>query len=140
MTDYDPSIADQGVLYPCHSLIIQFYVSKGIYLDMTCYNRSSDLFLGLPFNIASSALFLTIIAKITGLIPRNFHLNLGDSHIYENHYSAVLSQIERFPYKLPSLIIHKQLNTITDAETLNYTDFELIRYQCYPRISAEMVA
>jgi len=92
MTSFNPSQVQYGVLWPCHSITIQFYVQDS-YLDMFCYNRSSDVGLGLPFNIASSSLFLIIIAKLTNLEPRYFNLTLGDAHIYSNHLEISLSFI-----------------------------------------------
>lgn len=139
LTDYNPLQAENGVLYPCHSIIIQFYVSD-CFLDMFVYNRSSDLFLGLPFNIASSSLFLILIAKITKLIPRNIKISLGDCHIYEEHYEAVKKQIKRIPYKFPKLTIEKELNEIEDIENLTFTDFKLNNYLSHPIIKAPMIA
>ena len=106
---------------------------------MFCYNRSSDLFHGLPFNIASSSLFLTLIATITGLTPRNFVLSLGDSHIYESHYEVVKQQLERIPYSFPQLKINKDIKDIDDIEQMEYTDFKLYNYDCYSTIKAPMV-
>lgn len=143
MTTYNPEQAPEGVLYPCHSLCIQFYVYQEKYLDMNCYNRSSDLFLGLPFNIASSALFLSIIAKCTDLIPRKLYLTLGDVHIYKSHKSSVKEQLstDRTPlYQYPTLNILKNISTITDIEKLQYEDFELLNYKSYSPIKAEMIA
>ena len=143
LTDYNPVQAKQGVLYPCHSIIIQFYVREvnGVkHLDMTCYNRSSDLFLGLPFNIASSALFLTLMAKITGCIPRRFILTLGDAHIYTNHVEAVKEQLTRIPYTFPTLNIAKDIKSVEDVEKLSASDITVSNYRCYRSIKAEMVA
>jgi thymidylate synthase len=139
MTDFNPQQADEGVLYPCHSLLLQFYVS-GNFLDMSCYNRSQDTFLGTPFNIASSALLLTLIAKTTNLVPRYLHMNLGDVHIYKQHYNAVEEQISRMPYPFPKLFLDKDINTISDLEKLQFENFRLENYQSYPSIKAEMVA
>ena len=138
MTDFNPLQVNQGVLYPCHSIIIQFYVQDG-YLDMFCYNRSSDLFLGLPFNIASSSLLLMIIAKLTNLTPRYFNLSLGDVHIYSNHVEQVKEQIERIPYISPRIIL-PDIMEINDIKNITYKDFELLEYSCYPSIKAEMIA
>ena len=138
LTDFNPLQATEGVLYPCHSIIIQFYVQYG-YLDMFCYNRSSDLFHGLPFNIASSSLFLILIAKITGLIPRNFILSLGDSHIYESHYNVVKKQLERVPFCFPQLEICKDVNKLEDIENMEYSDFVLKNYYSYPTLKAPMI-
>jgi len=139
MTDYNPEQANKGVLYPCHSIIIQFYVD-GDYLDMYCFNRSSDLFLGLPFNIASSALLQIIIAQTTQKIARHFHLTLGDAHIYEQHYNAVKEQLTRVPIQPPTISINHTLQTITDIEGLRYEDFVLKDYACHPSIKASMIA
>ena len=138
LTDFNPLQAKEGVLYPCHSIIIQFYVCEG-FLDIFCYNRSSDLFHGLPFNIASTALFQTFIAAITGLTARKFVLSLGDVHIYESHYEVVGNQLKRIPFKFPELEIQKELKTIKDIEMLEYKDILIKEYDCYPTLKAKMV-
>ena len=96
LSTYNPCQVEQGVLYPCHSIIIQFYVQDG-FLDMFCYNRSNDNFHGTPFNIASTSLLLMIISQITNLIPRFVNISQGDSHIYGEHIYAVKEQILRIP-------------------------------------------
>lgn len=138
ITDYNPLQSDEGVLFPCHSLILQFYVSDN-YLDMSCYNRSQDMFLGVPFNIASSALLLSIIAKLTGLEPRFLIMNLGDCHIYNQHYEAVNTQISRTPYVFPKLIV-PEIKDLQDLENLSFRDFIIKDYNFYPPIKAEMIA
>lgn len=140
LTDYNPLQAEQGVLYPCHSIIIQFYVSKDDYLDMKVFNRSSDCFLGLPFNIASSSLFLILIARVCNLNPRNIYIDLGDAHIYEQHVNQVNEQCSRIPYKFPRLKINKHLDSISDIEELGFEDFILEDYKHYRSIKAEMIA
>jgi dihydrofolate reductase/thymidylate synthase len=139
MTDYNPAQASKGVLYPCHSLMLQFYVD-GDNLDMYCFNRSSDLFLGLPFNIASSSLLLSIIAWTTGKRARHFHLSLGDAHIYEQHIDAVKEQLSRIPCKFPTLVINREVRNVEDIERLEVEDFVLQDYICHPSIKAEMIA
>ena len=139
LTTYNPSQTNLGVLPPCHSIVIQFYV-EGDYLDAFCYNRSSDLFLGLPFNIASTALFIILIGKITNLQPRHFTLTLGNSHIYREHYDSVLKQIERIPYKFPNVNIKKEIKTLEDIEKLEYVDFGLNMYNHHPAIKTKMIA
>lgn len=134
MTTFNPEQADKGVLYPCHSIVNQFHVD-GKYLDMTCYNRSSDLFLGLPFNIASSSLLLHIIAKETGHVPRFFHLYLGDCHIYDCHRDAVSLQLTRLPKPAPQI----EVRHFEKIESLTFDMFELENYQSYPSIKADMV-
>jgi thymidylate synthase len=138
MTTFNPSQVHQGVLYPCHTITLQFYV-EGEYLDMFCYNRSSDVFLGLPFNIASSSLFLMLIAKITNKVPRYFNLSLGDCHIYEAHLEQVKEQIKRFPYKFPNIVL-PDVKDLNDIEKLSYNDFILENYQCHASIKAKMIA
>jgi len=138
MTDYNPSQSHMGVLIPCHSLILQFYVNDG-FLDLFCFNRSSDLFLGLPFNIASTSLLLILISTVCKLTPRFINITLGDYHIYEQHYNAVSTQIKRIPYKSPTLSINKELHSIEDIEKLTFKDITLTSYQYYPSIKAKMV-
>lgn len=132
MTTYNPIQVKEGVLYPCHSIILQFFVEDGN-LDMFCYNRSSDLFLGLPFNIASSSLLQMIIAKLTDLTPRYFNLSLGDAHIYASHMEAAELQIKRVPYKFPKMEILKY-------NPDSYEDFKLSDYISHPIIKAPMIA
>jgi thymidylate synthase len=143
MTDYNPLQINLGVLPPCHSIIVQFYVetTNGVdYIDMTCYNRSQDLFLGTPFNVASSALLLHIVAKLTNTIPRNMHLFLGDVHIYEEHLECVKTQLVRMPYKMPQLHINKEITSIDDINTLTTSDFKITDYNCHNAIKTQMKA
>lgn len=139
MTTFNPAQLHLCVLPPCHSIILQFYVD-GEYLDMFCYNRSQDLFLGTPFNIASSSLLLTIIAKICNLTPRTMNITMGDAHIYEEHYEAVEKQISRRPYTFPYLSIEQDLNDIKDISLLKASDFKIVDYQSHSSIKAKMVA
>ena len=138
LTDFNPLQAECGVLYPCHSIILQFYVNNG-YLDMYCFNRSSDLFHGLPFNIASSALFLELVSMITGLIPRHFSLSLGDSHIYDEHKYAVEEQLSRYPFNLPVLNF-KKVSSIEEVEKMTASDFTINNYVHHSSIKVPMVA
>ena len=139
LTDFNPLQVHEGVLFPCHSIIIQFYVHDGN-LDMFCYNRSSDLFHGLPFNIASSSLFHILIAKITGLKARQFTLSLGDSHIYESHNEVVEKQLLREPLKCPKLEIMKDVKSIEDIEKLEFNDFKLVDYNSHGTLKVAMVS
>lgn len=139
MTSFNPAQASEAVLYPCHSLIIQFYV-EDVYLDMFCYNRSQDVFLGVPFNIASSALLLKIVAKCTSKTPRWMHMSMGDAHIYLQHFEKCELQMERLRYTFPSLSIKKEIRSVTDIENLEYSDFVLEDYRHHPAIKAKMVA
>lgn len=137
MTSFNPAQVDQGVLYPCHSLLLQFYVSDE-YLDMLCVNRSQDLFLGVPFNIASSSLMLMIVAKITGKVPRYFHMTMGDVHIYDNHVEQALEQLGRIPYQLPTIKL-PDISSIDDLNKLTSADFLVENYSYHPSIKADMV-
>ena len=138
LTDYNPSQAELGVLYPCHSIIIQFYVQQN-FLDMFCYNRSQDTVLGTPFNIASSALLLILISKLTNLTPRFLNMTLGDTHIYEQHFDKINIQTSRIPYKFPEIKINKNIKTIKDLEDLSFSDFKLNNYKCYNKINCKMI-
>ena len=135
----NPRQAWQGVLYPCHSLILQFYVSDTGHLDMFCYNRSQDLFLGTPFNIASSALLLLLIAKVTDKKVGTLHMSLGDVHLYKSHYDIAQSQTERPPYPFPK-ITFPDIKSLQDIERMTYRDFTLERYQSHPALKADMIA
>ena len=138
MTSFNPSQVEQGVLYPCHSVTLQFYVQDE-YLDMFCYNRSNDNFHGTPFNIASTSLLLMIIAQITNLFPRFVNISQGDSHIYGEHIDAIKEQILRIPYVFPKLIL-PEFTSIEDVEKLSYSDFKLENYNSYPNIKRPMIA
>ena len=127
------------IVHNCHSIVLQFYVQDG-YLDMFCFNRSSDLFHGLPFNIASSSLFQILIAKITGLTARRFVLSLGDCHIYESHYDVVVEQLRRIPFLFTNVEIKKELKSLEDIEKLEYGDFELVKYVAHGSLKADMVS
>jgi dihydrofolate reductase/thymidylate synthase len=126
-------------LPPCHCLC-QFYVGcNGIgiptYLDCCLYQRSSDMFLGVPFNIASYALLMSIIGHLTGLIPRKFIHDLGDAHIYLNHIEQVKTQVGRVPYPFPKLKFNRQLTNIDDIQP---NDIILENYKSYPKLVGEM--
>lgn len=138
MTVYNPAQAEEGVLYPCHSIVIQFYVDSKE-LDMFCYNRSQDVFLGVPFNIASSSLLLIVVAKLTGKTPRFFHLTMGDTHIYTDHCDAVEKQIHRIPYAFPQMTI-PDITSIDDLDELEAKDFVLSGYVSHGPIKAPMIA
>jgi thymidylate synthase len=138
MTSFNPGKVKEGVLWPCHSITLQFYVQDD-HLDMFCYNRSSDIGLGLPFNIASSSLLLIVIAKLTNLKPRYFNLSLGDSHIYSNHVYSLSVQIERVPYTFPEIVL-PEFNTLEEVEKLTYKDFKIINYNSYETVKMDMIA
>jgi len=136
LTTYNPLQGTQGVLYPCHSIVIQFYVEYG-FLDAFVYNRSCDVFLGLPFNIASSALLIHIVAKLTELQPRYMHLSLGDTHIYTEHTKVVKEQLERVCYKFPMLEI-PDFNNLEEVENSKSSDYKVHNYFCHSSLKAEM--
>lgn len=138
LTSYNPLQADEGVLFPCHSVITQFYVSMDGFLDMFCYNRSNDNFHGTPFNIASTSLLLMIIAQITKLTPRYVNISQGDSHIYASHIDSVKEQLTRIPYTFPELLL-PPFETLEEVEKLSFTDFKLSNYKSYPTIKVDMV-
>ncbi len=145
MTDFNPAMVDEGVLYPCHSLILQFYVNQNEHtgsshkLSVKMYQRSADLFLGLPFNIASTSLLLYIVAKLVNMIPNMVHISLGDCHIYDQHLDAVKEQLSRSPYNLPKLII-PDFKTIEEVESSTFNDYLLVDYNSHPSIKALMIA
>lgn len=121
---------DNMNLPPCHALF-QFYVANGK-LSLQLYQRSADLFLGVPFNIASYALLLMMMAQVTGLEPGEFIHTLGDAHIYNNHIEQVKLQLTREPRKLPKMIINPEVKNIFDFK---YEDFQLIDYDPHPHIA-----
>ena len=138
MTDFNPLQVHQGVLYPCHSIIIQFYVLQGK-LNCSMYQRSADFFLGVPFNIASTSLLVYIISQLTQLQPGTVNLIMGDYHLYEQHYDQVIQQINRIPYNLPQLEMTPFL-TLQQVENATLDDFKIINYVHHPVIKAAMVA
>ncbi len=120
---------DEMQLPPCH-ILFQFYVADGK-LSCQLYQRSADIFLGVPFNIASYALLTMMVAQITGLKPGEFVHTLGDAHIYTNHLEQVKLQLTREPYSLPKMKINPNVKSIDDFE---YNDFELTDYESHPLI------
>ena len=124
---------DKMNLPPCH-LLFQFYVNEGR-LSCQLYQRSADIFLGVPFNIASYALLTMMVAQVTGLKPGDFVHTFGDAHIYNNHFDQVNLQISRTPFPLPQMKINPEVKSIFGFK---YDDFELINYQCHPHIKGEV--
>ena len=122
---------DNMALPPCHALF-QFYVADGR-LSCQLYQRSADVFLGVPFNIASYALLTMMLAQVTGLQPGEFVHTLGDTHIYLNHFEQVQTQLERTPRALPRMKINPDVKSIFD---FRYEDFTLEDYDPYPVIKA----
>ena len=120
-------------LPPCHALF-QFYVANGK-LSLQLYQRSADIFLGVPFNIASYALLLMMMAQVTGLEAGEFIHTLGDAHIYNNHLEQVKLQLTREPRPLPKMVLNTFRDNIFDFK---YDDFTLIQYNPYPHIKGEV--
>lgn len=128
---WNPAQIDQMALPPCHCLF-QFYVAGGK-LSCQLYQRSADIFLGVPFNIASYALLTLMVAQVTGLSPGEFVHTFGDAHLYLNHLEQAKLQLSRPPYPLPEMRINPEVTSLFD---FRYEDFELVNYRCHPRIVA----
>jgi thymidylate synthase len=124
---------DKMALPPCH-IMFQFYVANGR-LSCQLYQRSADIFLGVPFNIASYAALTHMVAQVTGLKPGDFIHTLGDAHIYLNHIDQVRLQLSREPYKLPEMVINPDVNDILN---FRYEDFTLKDYIAHPHIKGDI--
>jgi thymidylate synthase len=122
---------DQMALMPCHAFF-QFHVANGK-LNCQLYQRSADVFLGVPFNIASYAILTHMIAQICGLKPGTFVHTLGDAHLYTNHLEQAKLQVSREPMPLPTLKLNPEIKSIDDFK---FEDFEVLDYQHHPHISA----
>ena len=133
VTAWNPAEVDEMALPPCHCLF-QFYVADGR-LSLQLYQRSADTFLGVPFNIASYALLLQMMAQVTGLEAGEFIHTTGDTHLYSNHLEQAKLQLTRTPRPLPKMKINPD---VKDLFAFKYEDFELIDYNPYPHISAEV--
>lgn len=130
---WNVSHVDQMALPPCHTLF-QFYVNNNR-LSCQLYQRSADIFLGVPFNIASYALLTMMIAQATSLEPGEFIHTFGDAHIYSNHLEQVQLQLSRTPYPLPTMKINPEIKSIFE---FSYNDFELQDYQAHPHIKGQV--
>jgi thymidylate synthase len=130
---WNPAEVDQMALPPCHSLF-QFYVADGK-LSCQLYQRSADVFLGVPFNIASYALLTMMIAQECGYELGDFVHTLGDAHIYTNHFEQVDLQLSRTPRELPKMILSPDVKSVFDFD---YSDFRLEGYDPYPSIKADV--
>jgi thymidylate synthase len=124
---------DKMALPPCH-ILFQFYVANGK-LSLQLYQRSADIFLGVPFNIASYAALLMMIAQVTGLQAHEFIHTIGDAHIYSNHIDQVKLQLTREPYQLPQMILNPEVTNIFDFK---YEDFTLENYTSHAHIKGEI--
>ena len=131
VTGWNPAEADQVALPPCHTLF-QFYVSNG---ELSCqlYQRSADIFLGVPFNIASYSLLTMMIAQVVGLKPGEFVHTFGDVHLYSNHFEQADLQLTRQPRTLPTMVLRQDVSQI---DAFQFEDFTLEGYDPHGRISA----
>lgn len=134
LSAWNPAEIKDMALPPCHTLI-QFYVSTDKKLSCQLYQRSADIFLGVPFNIASYALLTIMLAQVCGYYLGDFVHTLGDAHIYNNHLSQVNEQLSRKPKLLPTLVINKN---ITNLFNFKFEDFTLKEYEPYPLIKAQV--
>ncbi len=130
INSWNAPLIDQMALPPCH-MMFQFYVNDGK-LSLQLYQRSADIFLGVPFNIASYSLLLMMVAQVTGLEPAEFVHTIGDAHIYTNHYDQINLQLSREPKSLPKMIINPDVKNILDFK---YEDFKLKDYNPHKRIT-----
>jgi thymidylate synthase len=130
---WNPGEVDRMALPPCHALF-QFYVGQG-HLSCQLYQRSADVFLGVPFNIASYALLTLMVAQVCDLQPGEFVHTFGDVHLYRNHLEQARLQLSRQPYPLPQMKLNQ---AIKDIFSFSFEDFELVNYQAHPHIKAEV--
>ncbi len=128
---WNPALVEQMALPPCHALF-QFYVADGK-LSCQLYQRSADIFLGVPFNIASYALLTLMVAQVCGLQPGDFIWTGGDCHLYANHLEQADLQLSREPLPLPVMKLNP---AVTDLLAFKFADFELVGYQAHPHIPA----
>ncbi|ERT59865.1 MULTISPECIES: thymidylate synthase [Prevotellaceae] len=133
VTAWNPADIGEMALPPCHCLF-QFYVADGR-LSLQLYQRSADTFLGVPFNIASYALLLQMMAQVTGLKAGDFIHTTGDTHLYLNHIEQAKLQLTRTPRKLPQMKLNPNVKSLFD---FRYEDFELLNYDPWPHIKAEV--
>ncbi len=131
VTAWNPADVDSMALPPCHCLF-QFYVANGR-LSCQLYQRSADIFLGVPFNIASYALLTLMVAQVTGYEPGDFVHTFGDAHVYSNHIEQAKTQLARAPRPLPIMRLNPD---VTDLFAFDFKDFELEGYDPHPHISA----
>jgi thymidylate synthase len=133
VTAWNPADVEKMALPPCHCLF-QFYVAEGR-LSCQLYQRSGDIFLGVPFNIASYALLTLMVAQVTELEPGEFIHTFGDAHLYSNHVEQAREQLQRAPRPLPKVRINPDVHSLFDFV---YGDFELLGYDPHPHIKAEV--
>ncbi len=134
VTAWNPAQIDEMALPPCHCFF-QFDVTPDGKLNCMLYQRSCDMFLGVPFNIASYSLLTMMIAQVCGLKAGEFVHTLGNAHIYSNHFDQVKLQLSREPYPLPKMKLNPEVKNIDDFK---FEDFELVDYQCHPVIKGDV--
>ena len=130
---WNPALVDEMALPPCHALF-QFYVAEGR-LSCQLYQRSADVFLGVPFNIASYALLTMMTAQVCGLAPGEFIHTFGDAHLYSNHFEQARLQLTREPRALPQMQLNPEVQNLFD---FRFEDFELQNYDPHPHIKAQV--
>ncbi len=134
VTAWNPAQTKEMRLPPCH-MMFQFNVTKGK-LRLQLYQRSADVFLGVPFNITQYSLLLMMVAQVTGLEAREFIHTIGDAHLYKNHLTQAKKQIKRKPYRRPLVKLNPKIKNIDDFKL---SDFKLIGYKYHPHIKADLV-
>lgn len=151
MTTYNPIQANEGVLYPCHGISVQFGIEDDNKLCCIMHQRSADSFLGLPFNISSYSLLVYLICELinndtkytgTKIVPGKLHMTLGDVHIYDEHIDAVKTQLSRYMscYEFPTIKIDKKICKLEDFNTLSSSDIKILNYKHHDPIKAKMIA
>lgn len=134
ITLWNPHEIDRVTLPPCHGNIIQFNC-EGNFLDLHMYQRSADILLGVPVNIASYALLLQMLAHITNRTPRMLYTSYGDLHIYTNHLEQAKLQMTRKPFPAPTVVLSPH---VTEIDNFTFEDISLCEYECHPAIKAEV--